>query len=99
MVIVEDGEPCQGACTGRGHVESYCSGSAVDRIAQRELGGDADAHTRSVVARVQADGTAWLAATTWHGMAAMRISVSNWSTTDADADLTVDNILRCAAPA
>jgi glucokinase len=45
MVIVEDGEPCQGACTGRGHVESYCSGSAVDRIAQRELGGDADAHT------------------------------------------------------
>jgi hypothetical protein len=29
----------------------------------------------------------------------MRISVSNWSTTDADADLTVDNILRCAAPA
>jgi glutamate/tyrosine decarboxylase-like PLP-dependent enzyme len=63
------------------------------------LGGDVDAHTRSVVARVQADGTAWLAATAWHGMAAMRISVSNWSTTDADADLTVANILRCAAPA
>jgi glucokinase len=45
MVIVEDGEPCQGACTGRGHVESYCSGSAVDRIARRVLGTDADAHT------------------------------------------------------
>jgi glucokinase len=44
MVIVEDGEPCQGACTGRGHVESYCSGSAVDRIAQRVLGPDANAH-------------------------------------------------------
>ena len=27
MVIVEDGEPCQGACTGRGHVEAYCSGT------------------------------------------------------------------------
>ena len=26
MVIVEDGEPCQGACTGHGHVEAYCSG-------------------------------------------------------------------------
>ena len=26
MVIVEDGEPCQGACSGRGHVEAYCSG-------------------------------------------------------------------------
>jgi glucokinase len=44
MVIVEDGEPCQGACTGRGHVESYCSGSAVDRIARRVLGDDANAH-------------------------------------------------------
>lgn len=63
------------------------------------LGGDVDAYTRGVVARVQADGTAWLAATTWHGKAAMRISVSNWSTTEADADLTVETILRCAAPA
>lgn len=66
---------------------------------QHAHGGDADAHTRDVVARVQADGTAWLAATTWHGMAAMRISVSNWSTSEADADRTVDAILRCAADA
>jgi hypothetical protein len=29
-------------------------------------------------------------------MAAMRISVSNWSTTEADADLSVEAILRCA---
>jgi hypothetical protein len=28
-------------------------------------------------------------------MAAMRISVSNWSTTEADADLSVAAILRC----
>ena len=26
--------------------------------------------------------------TTWHGLAAMRISVSNWSTTEADIDRT-----------
>jgi glucokinase len=38
MVIVEGGEPCQGTCTGRGHVESYCSGTAADRIAERVLG-------------------------------------------------------------
>lgn len=43
MVIVEDGEPCQGACSGRGHVESYCSGSAATRVAQRLLGPDATA--------------------------------------------------------
>jgi hypothetical protein len=30
-------------------------------------------------------------------MAAMRISVSNWSTTEADADLSVAAIRRCAA--
>jgi hypothetical protein len=29
-------------------------------------------------------------------MAAMRISVSNWSTTDADADRSVEAILGCA---
>lgn len=43
MVIVEDGEPCQGACTGRGHVESYCSGRAADKIAARLLGPGATA--------------------------------------------------------
>ncbi|CAN5183401.1 aminotransferase class V-fold PLP-dependent enzyme [soil metagenome] len=62
-------------------------------------GGDVDAHTRSVVARIQADGSAWLGATTWHGMAAMRISVSNWSTTETDADQAVELILRSAADA
>lgn len=44
MVIVEDGAPCQGACSGRGHVESYCSGTAADRLAREVLGGDATAH-------------------------------------------------------
>jgi glucokinase len=44
MVIVEDGEPCQGACTGRGHVESYCSGHAADRLAREVLGPSATAH-------------------------------------------------------
>jgi len=62
-------------------------------------GGDeaaTDDFTRRVIAAVQADGTCWLGGTTWHGMAAMRISVSNWSTTDTDADLSVEAILRCA---
>jgi glutamate/tyrosine decarboxylase-like PLP-dependent enzyme len=65
-------------------------------------GGDAaevDDFTRRVIAAVQADGTCWLGGTTWHGMAAMRISVSNWSTTEADADISVEAILRCARQA
>jgi glutamate/tyrosine decarboxylase-like PLP-dependent enzyme len=56
-----------------------------------------DERTRAVIAAVQADGTAWMGGTTWQGRAAMRISVSNWSTTEADADRAVDAILRCAA--
>jgi len=43
IVIVEDGEPCQGACSGRGHVESYCSGTAAGKVARRILGPDATA--------------------------------------------------------
>jgi len=56
---------------------------------------DADAFTREVIAAVQADGTCWLGGTTWHEMAAMRISVSNWSTTEADAELSVAAIRHC----
>jgi len=55
--------------------------------------GDLDVHTREVIGRVQADGTAWMGGTTWHGMAAMRISVSNWSTTEEDVDRSAESIL------
>ncbi len=57
----------------------------------------ADARTREVVAAVQQDGTAWLGGTTWHGVAAMRVSVSNWRTTEADIDRSAEAILRSAA--
>lgn len=59
-------------------------------------GGDADAHTRDVIRRIQDDGTCWLSGTTWHGMAAMRISIVNWSTTDDDVDRSLAAILRAA---
>jgi len=54
-----------------------------------------DAATREVITRVQRDGTCWMAGTTWHGMAAMRISVSNWATTAEDVEKSVEAILRC----
>jgi glutamate/tyrosine decarboxylase-like PLP-dependent enzyme len=59
-------------------------------------GGDADAFTKAVIGRVQRDGTCWLGGTRWHGVDAMRISVSNWSTTEADADRSVEAILAAA---
>ena len=63
----------------------------------RDTGDDHDAHTRRVVARIQQDGTCWMSGTTWRGQAAMRISVSNWSTDETDVDRSVEAILRCAA--
>jgi glutamate/tyrosine decarboxylase-like PLP-dependent enzyme len=60
-------------------------------------GGDPDEFTRELVRRIQSDGTAWMGGTTWHGKAAIRISVSNWMTTEADADATVEAIVRAAA--
>jgi glutamate/tyrosine decarboxylase-like PLP-dependent enzyme len=58
--------------------------------------GDHDAHTRRVIERVQHGGTCWMSGTTWQGRAAMRISVSNWSTDEEDVDQSVAAILRCA---
>jgi glutamate/tyrosine decarboxylase-like PLP-dependent enzyme len=60
-------------------------------------GGDGDAFTRAVIARVQREGTCWLGGTRWHGQEAMRISVSGWSTTDEDADRSAAAILEAAA--
>jgi glutamate/tyrosine decarboxylase-like PLP-dependent enzyme len=61
-------------------------------------GGSADEFTDEVIRRVQRDGTCWLGSTLWHGKRAMRVSVSNWSTTEADIDVSAAAILRCAAP-
>jgi len=44
VVIVHDGRPCQGACTGRGHLEAYVSGSAATAAAREAFGPSADAH-------------------------------------------------------
>ena len=47
---------------------------------------DDDATTRAVITGVQKDGTCWLGGTVWHGMAAMRVSVSNWQTSEQDVE-------------
>ncbi len=57
-----------------------------------------DARTDAVVERVQRSGECWMGATTWHGQRLMRISVSNWSTTEADVDRSVAAIRAAAAP-
>ena len=55
-----------------------------------------DANTRRVVKAIQDDGSCWAGTTVWKGRTAMRISVCNWSTTDADVERSVAAILRAA---
>ena len=57
-------------------------------------GRDHDAHTRGVVADVIADGVCFPSVTTWQGSAAMRISISNWSTDEDDVRRSVAAIAR-----
>jgi glutamate/tyrosine decarboxylase-like PLP-dependent enzyme len=56
-----------------------------------------DARTKAVIAAIQRDGTMWAGGTTWHGLGAMRLSVSNWRTTDEDIDRSIDAVLRAAS--
>src|ERR671919_2995540 len=73
---------------------------ALDQVLVRfrqGTNGDAedDALTRRVVDAVQASGDCWMSGTTWRGQAAMRISVVNWQTTEADVDRSVAAIQSC----
>jgi len=44
IVIEYDGIPCQGTCTGRGHLEPYVTGFAATKLAQEVFGPVVDAH-------------------------------------------------------
>jgi glutamate/tyrosine decarboxylase-like PLP-dependent enzyme len=66
----------------------------LNQVLVRVTGSDPDAATRSMIERLQADGTCWASGTTWHGMAAMRVAISNWSTTEGDIDRTAEAIKR-----
>ncbi len=55
--------------------------------------GDSDTVTREVVMRAQQEGTCWMSGTTWHGLGAMRLSFSNWSTSEEDVERSAKAIL------
>jgi glutamate/tyrosine decarboxylase-like PLP-dependent enzyme len=48
-----------------------------------------DDATDAVIAAIQAGGEAWLGGTTWDGRRAIRISVSNWQTSEDDVERTL----------
>jgi glutamate/tyrosine decarboxylase-like PLP-dependent enzyme len=80
-------------------------GEQLGRLDGVEIGNDivlnqvlasfgSDERTDRLIAAVQRDGTCWMGGTTWRGRRYMRISVSNWSTTEADVDRSVAAIER-----
>lgn len=56
-----------------------------------------DATTQAVTARIIADGRVWMSGSRWQGRDILRISVSNWSTDDADVAAAVDAIRDAVA--
>jgi glutamate/tyrosine decarboxylase-like PLP-dependent enzyme len=52
--------------------------------------------TLRLVDAIQRDGTCWCGPTRWRGRDAMRISVSGWSTTEADVEQSLAAIVRLA---
>ncbi|MGY0232022.1 pyridoxal phosphate-dependent decarboxylase family protein [Longispora urticae] len=55
-----------------------------------------DERTRAVTARLLVDGVTWMSGSRWHDRDVLRVSVSNWSTDDADVAAAVDAVRRAA---
>ncbi|MDX6483138.1 MAG: hypothetical protein QOE95_909 [Gaiellaceae bacterium] len=56
--------------------------------------GDSDERTQEVGRRVRESGEAWMSGTRWQELDALRISVSNWQTSEADVERAVQAILQ-----
>lgn len=56
-----------------------------------------DETTRAVTARIMADGRVWMSGSRWQDRDILRISVSNWSTDDADVAVAVDAVRDAVA--
>ena len=56
-----------------------------------------DDRTRAVAAALLEDGTTWMSGSRWHDRAIVRISVSNWSTTDDDVRRSLAALRRAAS--
>src|SRR3954453_5346487 len=76
-----------------GHAATFAEG--IQELSEAELLNDvvftqvcvsfgSDEGTRGVGAGLLEGGAAWMSGSTWRGRAVLRISVSNWSTTEGD---------------
>jgi glutamate/tyrosine decarboxylase-like PLP-dependent enzyme len=60
---------------------------------------ESDEQTDRVLRTVQDAGDVWMSGTTWDGRRAIRISVSNWQTTDDEIELALQSFRAAVQPA
>ncbi len=58
---------------------------------------DSDERTLEILRRVQESGEAWMSGSVWQGRQAIRLSVSNWQTSEGDIDRTIAAFAAAAA--
>jgi len=57
---------------------------------------DEDTQTNAALQCLQDAGRVWMSGATWQGRAVIRVSISNWQTTDAHIDLLAAEMQRAA---
>ena len=94
-------------------VERLCAHAATFATGLREIRGvevlndvaftqvcasfGSDERTQEAVRRLLDDGTAWISGSRWRGRTVLRISVSNWATTEDDVERSLAALRRVAA--
>jgi glutamate/tyrosine decarboxylase-like PLP-dependent enzyme len=71
----------------------------INQVLVSVVGDESGDLTADAVARIQQDGTCWLAATSWRGRPAIRISVCNWQTSEEDIRRSAEAIRRAVLEA
>jgi glutamate/tyrosine decarboxylase-like PLP-dependent enzyme len=88
------------------HAKSFAAGiEAIDGatvendvvFSQVSASFGSDERTVEVSRRLMADGTAWMTGSRWQDKAVLRVSVSNWSTTDQDVARSLAALTKAAA--
>ncbi len=97
--LVEAVEPGLVAMASPRYFGFVIGGSVPAALAVDWLTATWDQNSVLYLATPAASVTAWLGGTTFHGRVAMRISVSNWATDEADGDRSVEALARCLAAA
>jgi glutamate/tyrosine decarboxylase-like PLP-dependent enzyme len=71
----------------------------INQVLVAIRGDDPERVTADAIERIQRDRTCWLGGTTWRGRPAIRVSISNWQTTEDDVRRSAAAIRRAVGEA